>query len=140
MRSYCDLNLTINSRSMITIQNYVKMLVEKFMHYQEQHHIWIFQKDIFLWKRSLYANLVIVPICGCVIDLLTTRLHKRCLQIINKQSLFEALLEKSSSASIHNCNLRILPIEMYEIKNDLSPLIVTEFLKKKEWATVRYKK
>ena len=69
--------------------------------------------------------------CGCVIDLLKIRLHKCCLQIINKKSLFEAVLEKGSSVSIHNCNLRILPTEMYEIKNDLSPLIVTEFLKKR---------
>ena len=50
----------------------------------------------------------------------------------NQQTVIvEALLEKGGSVSIHNCNLRILPTEMYEIKNDLSPLIVTEFLKKR---------
>ena len=34
----------------------------------------------------------------------------------NQQTVIvEALLEKGGSVSIHNCNLRILPTEMYEI-------------------------
>ena len=55
-------------------------------------------------------------------------LHERCLRIIysDKQSSFETLLEKDSSVSVHNRNLQILATEMYKIKNDLSPLIVTE--------------
>ena len=35
VRSYYKFNLTINSLSMITFQNYVKRLVEKFTHCQE---------------------------------------------------------------------------------------------------------
>ena len=56
------------------------------------------------------------------------RLHESCMQIIysDKQSLFQTLLEKDGSVSIHNRNLQILATEMYKIKNDLSPLIVTE--------------
>ena len=56
------------------------------------------------------------------------RLHERCLRIIysDKQSSFETLLEKDGSVSVHNRNLQILATEMYKIKNDLSPLIVTE--------------
>ena len=56
------------------------------------------------------------------------RLHEPCLQIIHsdKQSLFETLLEKDGSVSIHNRNLQILATEMYKIKNDLSFLILAE--------------
>ena len=56
------------------------------------------------------------------------RLHKRCLRIIysDKQSSFVTLLEKDGSVSVHNRNLQILATEMYKVKNDLSPLIVTE--------------
>ena len=42
-----------------------------------------------------------------------------------------ALLEKDGSVSIHNRNLQILATEMYKIKNDLSPLIVTELCEQK---------
>ena len=56
------------------------------------------------------------------------RLHERCWRIIysDKQSSLETLLEKDSSVSVHNRNLQILATEIYKIKNDLSPLIVTE--------------
>ena len=62
-----------------------------------------------------------------------SRLHERCLQIIysDKQSSFEMLLEKDSSVSVHNRNLQILATEMHEIKNDLSPLIVTELFEQR---------
>ena len=61
------------------------------------------------------------------------RLHERFLRIIysDKQSSFETLLEKDSSVSVHNRNLQILATEMYKIKNDLSPLIVTELFEQK---------
>ena len=61
------------------------------------------------------------------------RLHERFLQIIysDKQSSFEKLLEKDSSVSVHNRNLQILATEMYKIKNDLSPLIVTELFEQR---------
>ena len=59
------------------------------------------------------------------------RLHKCCVQIIysDKQSLFETLLEKYGSFSIHNRNLPILATEMCKIKNDLS--IVTELFEQR---------
>ena len=56
------------------------------------------------------------------------RLHKRCFRIIysDKQLSFETLLEKDGSVSVHNQNLQILATDMHKIKNDLSPLSVTE--------------
>ena len=61
------------------------------------------------------------------------RLHERCLRIIysDKQSSFETLLEKDGSVSVHNRNLQILAAEIYKIKNDLSPLIVTELFEQR---------
>ena len=61
------------------------------------------------------------------------RLHECCLQKIysNKQSSFETLLEKDGSVSVHNRNLQILATEMYKIKNNLPPLIVTELFKQR---------
>ena len=61
------------------------------------------------------------------------RLHERRVRIIysDKQSSFETLLEKDGFVSIHNQNLQILGTEMYKIKNDLSPLIVTELFEQR---------
>ena len=61
------------------------------------------------------------------------RLHERCLRIIysDKQSSFEALLEKDGSVSIHNRNIQILATEMFKIKNDLSPEIMTELFEQR---------
>ena len=44
----------------------------------------------------------------------------------DKQLLFETLLEKDGSVSVHNLDLQILATEMCKIKNDLSPLTLTE--------------
>ena len=50
------------------------------------------------------------------------RLHERSLRIIyfDKYSLYESLLEKEGSASIHNGNLQILANEMYKVIKGLS--------------------
>ena len=61
------------------------------------------------------------------------KLHEPCLRIIysDKQPSFETLLEKDGLVSVHNRNLQILASEMYKIKNDLSPLFITELFKQK---------
>ena len=45
---------------------------------------------------------------------------------ISKKSSFEELLEKDDSVSIHHKNLRSLDIEIYKIKNGLSPILIQE--------------
>ena len=61
------------------------------------------------------------------------RLHKRCLRIIynDKQSSFKVLLEKDSSASIHDRNIQCLATEMYKVSNGLSPLVVSSICTQK---------
>ena len=44
---------------------------------------------------------------------------------IFRKSSFKRLLEKDGSVSANNRNVQILTTEMYKIKNDLTPLIVT---------------
>ena len=41
------------------------------------------------------------------------------------------ILHEHCSVSVHNRSLQILAMEMYKIKNDLSPLIVTELFEKR---------
>ena len=61
------------------------------------------------------------------------RLHECCLRIIYSeiQSSFETLLGKDGFVSVHNQNLQILETEIYKIKNDLFPLIVTELFEQR---------
>ena len=51
------------------------------------------------------------------------RLHEICHRIIynDKQSSFKELLEKDSSVSIHERNVKILATEVYKVSNNFSP-------------------
>ena len=86
--------------------------------------------------RSLNHNLAIVLLWMCHSrsnNGKINRLQERCLRIIysDKQSSFETLLEKDGSVSVHNRNLQVLATEMYKIKKDLSPFIITEFFEQR---------
>ena len=52
-----------------------------------------------------------------IINKKLNRLHERCLRITycEKQSSFEELLEKDSSASINERNIQILATEIYKV-------------------------
>ena len=56
------------------------------------------------------------------------RLHERALRLVyqNDELSFEELLEKDGSVTIHQRNLRKLAIEMYKVKNNLSPTPLQE--------------
>ena len=56
------------------------------------------------------------------------KLHERALRIVysNGELTFPELLDKDNSITIHQRNLQRLGIEMYKIKNNLSPLPMQE--------------
>ena len=56
------------------------------------------------------------------------KLHERALRIVysNGELTFPELLDKDNSITIHQRNLQRLAIEMYKIKNNLSPLPMQE--------------
>ena len=61
------------------------------------------------------------------------KLHERVLRLVYKDdmSTFQELLEKDGSVTIHHRNLRRLAIEMFKVKNHLSPLPILELFKER---------
>ena len=55
-------------------------------------------------------------------------LHERALRIAynDNESTFEDLLKKDNSVSIHHKNIRLLGIELYKVKNNLSTHLMSE--------------
>ena len=57
-------------------------------------------------------------------------LHKRTLSLVYNDfsSSFSELLEKDKSVTIHHRNFQILAYEMFKMKNNMVPEILTEIL------------
>ena len=54
-------------------------------------------------------------------------LHQRALRIVyDNESTFEDLLKKDNSVSIHHKNIRLLRIELYKVKNNLTTHLMSE--------------
>ena len=55
-------------------------------------------------------------------------LHERALRMVynDNESTFEDLLKKDNSVSIHHKNIRLLAIELYKVKNNLSTHLMSE--------------
>ena len=61
-------------------------------------------------------------------------LHERALRIVynDHSSTFEDLLVKDNSVSIHHRNIRLLAIELYKAKNNLSSQLVLDLFQRRE--------
>ena len=65
------------------------------------------------------------------------QLHERSLRMVynDKWSSFEDLLRKDGSVSIHVKNIQVLMTEMYKVKNNLAPILLSEVFKLKPTST-----
>ena len=63
-----------------------------------------------------------------------SRFHERCLRIIynDERSSFDALLEKDSSVSIYERNIKIVVTEMFKVGKNLAPPQMLEAAKLKD--------
>ena len=61
-------------------------------------------------------------------------LHKRALSLVYNDfsSSFSELLEKDKSVTIHHRNLQTLAYEIFKVKNNMAPEILTEIFPQKE--------
>ena len=56
------------------------------------------------------------------------RLHKRSLRILYKDDIssFSELLQKDNAVTVHTRNIHLLAIEMYKVRNNISPNFIRE--------------
>ena len=66
--------------------------------------------------------------CGRQENNRVNHLHERALRIVynDYKSTFENLLELDNSVSIHHRNIRLLSIELYKVKRNLSNQVMSE--------------
>ena len=64
-------------------------------------------------------------------------LHERVLRIVyqNYSDSFESILSRDGSFKIHHRNIQRVAIEMYKVKNDLSPNILMDLFSKNSHPT-----
>ena len=57
-------------------------------------------------------------------------IHDRALRIIynDSKSTFEKILNKDNSVSIHHGNLQVLATEIFQIKSNMAPEVLSEIL------------
>ena len=94
------------------ILRYVTALVETFMLWREWLFIWIYRIGVFSWTAIVHYLIWIC--CSYIKNKEINSLHECCLEIVyqDKQSLFERLLKKDNSVSIHGINLQFYATEM----------------------------
>ena len=129
-RNYQEYILTINLNLTLVLILFAKKLTENSLHFQEYEIIRSFLRRI-LKNAFLTLNLTIAISFGCFshsINNKINRIYDRCLRIIYNEKLFEKLLNKDNSVSIHYNNIHTLAIKLYKIAN-ISPKIMSEVFK-----------
>ena len=71
--------------------------------------------------------------CGRQINARINHIHERVLRVVynDEVSLFEGLLGRDNSESIHRKNIKILAAELFKIKNGLSNDIMAQLICKR---------
>ena len=83
--------------------------------------------ESFYWIVVSYCPLIWI-FCQRSSNTRINHLHERALRIVfnDNESTFEDLLQKDNSVSIHRKNIRLLCIELYKVKNNLSTHLMSE--------------
>ena len=81
----------------------------------------------FIESQFEYCPLVCI-VCGRQENNRINHLHERALRIVynDYKSAFENLLELDNWVSVHHRNIRLLSIDLYKVKHDLSYQVISE--------------
>ena len=81
----------------------------------------------FIESQFAYCSLIWI-FCQRSSNIRINHLHERALRIVYKDNelTFEDLLKKDNSVSIHHKNIRLLDIELYKVKYNLSAHLMSE--------------
>ena len=62
------------------------------------------------------------------------KFHERSLRILYKDDIssFNELIQKDNSVTVHTRNIQLLAVEMYKIKNNISPNYIIEMFPKSD--------
>ena len=91
-----------------------------------------FQKRHILLKTFIESQFSYCPLiwmfCSCTMNKKINRIHERALRIVYRdyESTFEDLLKKDKSLKFHYRNIHQVAIEMFKVKNDLSPPFIKD--------------
>ena len=91
-----------------------------------------FQKRRILLKTFIESQFSYCPLiwmfCSCTMNNKINRIHERALRIVYRdyESTFDDLLKKDKSQKFHHRNIHQVAIEMFKVKNDLSPPFVKD--------------
>ena len=95
-------------------------------------HILSLERRKSLMKAFIESQFGYCPLvwmfCGRQENNRINHLHERALRIVynDYKSTFENLLELDNSVSIHHRNIRLLSIELYKVKHNLSNQVISE--------------
>ena len=72
--------------------------------------------------------------CSRTLNYRINKLHERALRILYRDdiSTFKQLLNEDKSVTVHDRNIQLLAIEMYKVKNNISPCSLSDFVSIKE--------
>ena len=82
--------------------------------------------------KTFRVSVLVLSACVDVLqrgmNMKINHVHKRALRLVynDYQSSFEVLLKNDKSISVHHRNIHSVAIEMYKVKNNLSPPFMKE--------------
>ena len=126
-----DSNLTLNDHvsTLLKKGNQKLHALIRISKYLSEHKLKLIMKT-FIESQFNYCPLLWM-FCSRTLNNKINKLHESALRVVYKSDnlTFQQLLEKNKSFTIHERNLQKLAVEMYKVKNKISPLPVQELFK-----------